>query len=203
VVLDKHNGPPVEHEGPFESRREDSSFEVSIPVNPDDGSGITRPTAAMLSQSVRVVGVAIADGGIEAVGIIQNVDTCESTAVVTVDEGRYDVPSGVYGDPSWRQPMTDDDSCDAELVSENPYHGGLYVVMDFDGPKRNAVAKAKAAYADDYERNYNQMRGSIINECGNDYLIGVVHRDGLSMQRLQLDKLKESSVDIQEVIENE
>jgi len=94
VVLDER-GAPVEYEGPFEFTRDGGSFEVSMPIGHDDDASIHRTAAAILRERVGDHAVTIADGGIEATGVIEGADILESTLVVRVNDGHYVSPSDV------------------------------------------------------------------------------------------------------------
>jgi len=100
AFLDGQNGAHIEYEGPFEFARDGASFEVSIPIDPDDYAGIYQTTAENLSERVGDFGVAVADGGIEASGVIEAAEILESTLVVRVDDGRYVSSSDVDIDRS-------------------------------------------------------------------------------------------------------
>ena len=93
AFLDADDGAAIEYEGPFEFRRDAGSFEVDIPTDPDDYAGIHEGTAENLTERDGDFGVALADAGIEASGVIEAADVIEGKLTIRVDDGAYADPS--------------------------------------------------------------------------------------------------------------
>lgn len=93
VFLNGENGANVEYEGPFEYVQDGGSFEVIIPVASSDGVGVHETTAKKLSDRIGSIGIALADGGVEASGVIEAADIIDGKLIVRVNNPSRITPS--------------------------------------------------------------------------------------------------------------
>lgn len=95
AFVDPDDGGNIEYEGPFEVTRDGGSVEIMIPADPDDYAGVHEGTAERLTDRQGDFGVALADGGIFASGVIEAVDVLEGKLIVRLNDGNYADPSEV------------------------------------------------------------------------------------------------------------
>lgn len=95
AFIDPDDGSSVEYEGPFQVSRDAWNVEIEVPTDPDDYAGIHEDTAERLTDREGDLGMALADGGVFASGVIEAADVLEETLVIRLNDGNYASPSEV------------------------------------------------------------------------------------------------------------